>query len=85
MQMMESTGRPVVEMDLLLLDVISADEAFFTATPFCIMPCTSIDGHQIANGRPGFHTYKLIRIWSDNVDCDFVKQMGDWDSDQKTS
>jgi len=79
MDMVKSGGKAVIEMDMLPFDVITSDEAFFTATPFCILPCTSIDGHQIANGRPGFTTYKLINIWSDSVDCDFVKQMEEWD------
>jgi branched-chain amino acid aminotransferase len=60
-------------------DIQAADEAFFTATPFCIMPCTSIDGQPIGDGKPGPITMGLLDQWSKHVGVDIVKQIKDWD------
>ena len=60
-------------------DAITADEAFFTATPFCIMPCTKINGIKIGNGKVGKMTEFLTQKWIESVDCDFVEQARRWD------
>lgn len=59
-------------------DVLTADEAFFTATPFCIVSCTRFNGKPIGNGEPGPITKKLTQAWIDMVGCDFVKQVDRW-------
>ncbi len=55
-------------------DVVTADEAFFTSTRFCIMPVVSVDGHTIGSGKPGAVTQSLLKAWSDEVGIDIVEQ-----------
>lgn len=64
-----------VEKNIGLYDVITADEAFTTSTPFCIMPVTSINKIPIGEGKVGPITIKLLQCWSKNVDVDIVKQV----------
>lgn len=67
------------ERNIEVYDCITADEAFFTATPFCIMPITFIDGRKIGNGKVGPITQFLTQKWVEEVDCDFVEQAKAWD------
>lgn len=59
-------------------DVVTADEAFYTATPFCIMPCVRFNGQNIGDGKPGKITQGLLEQWSKNVGVDIKKQIQDW-------
>ncbi len=63
------------EKNLELYDVITADEAFFTGTPFCMMPVTKINGLQIGNGKMGKTTIQLLAKWSNNVGIDIIQQI----------
>ncbi|MGC9066833.1 MAG: aminotransferase class IV, partial [Candidatus Ratteibacteria bacterium] len=63
------------EKNIEVYDVYTADEAFYTATPFCIMPCTSINNIPIGNGKVGEITKLLLEKWSDNVGVDIVNQI----------
>jgi len=63
------------EKNIELYDVYTADEAFYTATPFCIMPCTSINNVPIGNGKVGEITKLLLKQWSENVGVDIVAQI----------
>lgn len=71
---------PCQEKNIELYDVITADEAFYSATPFCIMPATRINGAPIGNGKVGMITKKLLDQWSANVGVDIIKQIQNWDS-----
>jgi branched-chain amino acid aminotransferase len=62
-------------------DALTADEVFFSATPFCIMPCTKINGQEIGKGKVGPMTKFLTDKWIEAVKCDFVEQARRWDSD----
>tara|TARA_Y100000034_G_C6886727_1_gene407217 strand:+ start:917 stop:1861 length:945 start_codon:yes stop_codon:yes gene_type:complete len=64
-------------------DIYSADEAFFTATPFCMLPVTSLNGTPIGYGRPGPVYKRLLAQWSDNVDVDIKAQIQAWDNGAK--
>jgi branched-chain amino acid aminotransferase len=66
------------EQDLVLYDLLNADEAFFTATPFCIMPITSVFGRPIGNGKPGEMTLEFIKLWGKDVGVDIVGQIEKW-------
>lgn len=70
-----------VEENIEPYDVYDADEAFITATPFCILPVTSLNGIRIGDGRPGIMTGALLDMWSQNVGVDIKKQMQDWDNE----
>lgn len=65
---------PVKEVDIQPYDVYNADEAFFTATSFCILPVTKFNWTQIDNGKPGPITNRLLKAWSNKVGVDIVEQ-----------
>lgn len=67
-------GIPCVEQDLQPYDVYTADEAFFTSTPYCIMPATRFNGLPVGDGRVGPVTQRLLRGWSTRVGMDIVAQ-----------
>lgn len=71
-------GLTVVEKDIEPYDMMMADEAFLTATPFCIMPVVSLSGVSIGSGYPGKITLSLLKQWSKNIGVDIVKQIKDW-------
>ncbi len=58
-------------------EIINAEEAFFTATTFAVMPCTRINENRIGTGSPGPITEKLIATWSEMVGVDIVTQADD--------
>jgi branched-chain amino acid aminotransferase len=68
------------EIDLGLNDLLDADEAFFTGTPFCLMPITRVNGQAIGFGAPGPVTKWLLREWGQTVGVDIVAQIQAWDS-----
>ncbi|MBV7330576.1 aminotransferase class IV [Chloroflexi bacterium TSY] len=65
---------PCRECNLEPYDVMTADEAFFTSTPFSIMPATRFNGHAIGAGRPGPVTQRLMDAWNQMVEVDMVAQ-----------
>lgn len=72
---------PVKEQNIEPYDVYTADEAFVSATPFCILPVTSINGIQIGNGCVGNVYKSLLNEWSKNVGVDIKGQIQKWDAD----
>jgi len=73
-------GLPVVEKNLELYDVYTADEAFMTGTPFCMLPVTSINSIAIGSGKVGPVFSKLLSAWSANVNIDIKSQIQSWSS-----
>lgn len=73
-------GLPVVEKNLELYDVYTADEAFMTGTPFCMLPVTSINSIAIGSGKVGPVFSKLLSAWSANVNVDIKSQIQSWSS-----
>jgi branched-chain amino acid aminotransferase len=67
-------GVPTKETRLLPYDIYNADEAFFTSTPYCMMPATKFNGLTIADGQVGPITKQLLSAWSDLVGMDIVAQ-----------
>ena len=59
----EVLGLTVVEENLTLYDLYSADECFLTGTAAEIIPAVSLDERLIGDGKPGFHTGKLIEAF----------------------
>jgi branched-chain amino acid aminotransferase len=57
---------------------MTANEAFFTATSFSIMPATRFNGHPIGDGAPGPVTRRLIKAWSEMVGVDIIAQAKDY-------
>jgi branched-chain amino acid aminotransferase len=73
-------GIQVVEKNIEPYDVYTADEAFVTSTPFCVLPVVSLDGLAIGDGRPCRITQELLRCWSDFVNVDIVGQIRGWEA-----
>ena len=65
---------PCRECNLEPYDAVTADEAFFTTTPYNIVPVTRLDGHEIGNGAPGPITKRVMDAWSEMVGVDTVAQ-----------
>ena len=65
------------ERNLEPYDAINADEAFFTGTPFSIMPVSQFNFSALPLGNI---TKLLISTWSERVGCDFVEQARRWDA-----
>lgn len=61
-------------------DVMTADEAFFTCTPYSILPCTRFNFKPIGDGKVGRITKRLIGLWGESVKCHFVDQARRWDN-----
>jgi len=67
------------ENNLGLYEIENAQEAFFAATPFCILPVTSINGNKIGNGKPGMGYNNILQGWSEEIGVDIKAQIQAWD------
>ena len=56
-------------------DVYTADEAFMTGTPFCMLPVTSLNFKKIGDGKVGKNFKKILSKWSKNVDVNIKDQI----------
>jgi branched-chain amino acid aminotransferase len=74
----EELSIPCRECNIEPYDVYTADEAFMTATPFCILPTVSFQGIKIGNGKMGEITTTLLNKWSDNVGLNIQKQIQEY-------
>lgn len=77
-----SLGIPVVEKNFETYDVATADEAFITGTPFCMLPVTRFRGQPIGSGEPGEIYKKLLKGWGDAVGVDVKGQIQGWDANK---
>ena len=68
-------GIPVEEGNLQPYDVYTADEAFLSSTPFCILPVGRVDNREIGDEVPGPVTSQILSAWSETVGVDIVDQM----------
>ncbi|MFA5039299.1 MAG: aminotransferase class IV [Candidatus Omnitrophota bacterium] len=73
-------GLSCLEKNIELYDVVTADEAFMTGTPFCILPVSSINSVPIGQGAMGPLTRKLLDTWSSGVGVDIIGQIKKWDA-----
>ncbi len=67
-------GVPTLETTLKPYDLYTADELFFTSTPYCIMPATKFNGLPVGEGQVGPVTKQLLSTWSERVGVDIVRQ-----------
>jgi branched-chain amino acid aminotransferase len=68
----------VIEKNIEPYDVYTADEAFMTGTPFCMLPVTSLNGIKISDGTVGPTFAKLLKKWSANMNVDIEQQIKSW-------
>lgn len=71
-----------VEKNIEPYDAITADEAFMTGTPFCILPVTSLNSVAIGEGKMGKVTRLLLDTWIQSVGVDIEGQIKKWDSER---
>lgn len=76
-----SLGLTVIEKNIEAYDVYTADEAFITGTPFCMLPVTSLNGISIGGGTIGEGFNRLLSQWSANTNVDIVGQITKWGSE----
>lgn len=57
-------GLRCIEKNIEPYDVYTADEAFMTGTPFCILPVTQLNCINIGDARMGNITRMLLDKWS---------------------
>jgi branched-chain amino acid aminotransferase len=77
MELARELGLTVREAELWPYDLATADEAFATATSYCLLPITWGHGTQVADGRPGPVTQQLLSAWSRRVGMDIPGQAVD--------
>jgi branched-chain amino acid aminotransferase len=65
---------PIVEEDLQPYDLYTADESFFSSTPFCVLPVTTVDKREIGDGEPGPIFKQLLSAWSEHAGLDIWDQ-----------
>jgi branched-chain amino acid aminotransferase len=73
---------PVYEKNIEPFDLYDADEAFVSATPFCMLPVTKLNNLKIGNGARGKFYNKILNFWSEKVECDIEKQIIDWNKNK---
>lgn len=78
-------GLQVIEKNIEPYDVYTADEAFMTGTPFCMLPVTSLNSVPIGEGGIGKIFNLLLNSWSKSVDLDIKAQIKNWDLKSRTS
>ena len=76
---------PVVEKNIEPYDVYTADEAFMSGTPFCMLPVTSLNGNPIGKGTVGSIFSDLIQRWSSNTGVDIINQIRTWDASRPSA
>ena len=81
LELAKDLGITCYETNLQVKDVENADEAFMTATPFCMLPVTSIHGKKIGSGERGSIFNKLLNQWSTNVGIDIEKQIKEFNKE----
>lgn len=82
-ELCEVLGIPCIEADFGAYDVYTADEAFVTGTPFCMLPVISLDGVNIGEpterepciGAFGPISSRIMQAWSDRVALDIPAQL----------
>ena len=73
-ELAKNIGIPVFERDIQPYDVMNADEAFLTSTPYCMLPATKFNFTTIGDGKVGRITKQLLDAWSETVGVDIVQQ-----------
>jgi branched-chain amino acid aminotransferase len=69
---------PVIERNIEQYDVYTADEAFITGTPFCMLPVTSLNGNVIGEGKVGEGVNRMLEQWGANVGVNVKEQIQHW-------
>jgi branched-chain amino acid aminotransferase len=71
----DELGVECIEKSFDLYDVYTADEAFMTGTPFCLLPVSSLNDLPIGIQPIGAVTRRLLDRWSENVGLNIETQI----------
>ena len=74
-----------IEKNIETYDVYTADEAFMTGSPFCMLPVTELNCVDIGDGKMGKITKKLIDTWGENVEMDIINQIKNYQRECSSS
>jgi branched-chain amino acid aminotransferase len=77
-ELAKELGMSCMEKNIEPYDVYDADEAFMTATPYCMLPVTSMNSIKIGSGKVGEVYTKLIQQWSNNVGVNIEEQIKEY-------
>jgi branched-chain amino acid aminotransferase len=77
----EELGIKCIEKNIEPYDVYTADEAFMTGTPFCLLPVFRFNETNVGNGKFGEITKKIINKWSENVGVDIINQIKNFEKE----
>lgn len=77
-------GIKCVEKNLTIDDVLEADEAFFTGTPFAMLPVTSVNHKSINDGKKGPVFSRIISEWNSIVGVDIPEQIKEFNREIST-
>jgi branched-chain amino acid aminotransferase len=78
MELCQEMHVPCKEVNIDPYDVYTADEAFMTGTPFCMLPVTSLNSVPIGAGKPGPVFESILSKWSEKVGLDIKAQIKQW-------
>ena len=78
-------GIKCIEKNIEPYDVYTADEAFMTGTPFCILPVFRFNETNVGNGKFGIITKKIIDKWGKNVGVDIIQQIKNFEKECKNT
>jgi branched-chain amino acid aminotransferase len=78
-------GIPTIEKNFESYDIYTAEEAFMTGTPFCMLPVTRLNGLAVGDGEVGAIFTKLLNAWNESVDVDIAGQIKSWDASRNTA
>jgi branched-subunit amino acid aminotransferase/4-amino-4-deoxychorismate lyase len=76
-ELAESLGIAFEFADLRPEDVSTADEAFTSSTPYCLLPVTRFQGEPVGSGRLGPVFGRLLAAWGELVGFDIAAQLRD--------
>ena len=74
LEICHSLSIPTEETRLLPYDLYTADEIFFTSTPYCLMPATRFNGLVVGDGKVGPLSKAILKGWHDLTGLDVIAQ-----------
>ena len=84
-ELCKELGIECCEKPFDLYDVYTADEAFMTGTPFCLLPVSSLNDLPIGTHPMGAVTRNLLDRWSENVGLNIENQIKKFNEETKES
>lgn len=84
-ELSEQLGLECVEKNIEPYDVMVADEAFMTGTPFCLVPVMRFNGQNIGDGNMGKITKLLLDTWGENVGVNIIQQIKSYSDTRKSN